>query len=381
MKRNYTRSWTITRFAGLGLAITAMASGCGGSGGGAAAPPIELPPPTPPPTFAAVDVYVTHNGTDNSGTIDRLDEDLQPLTTFDAGNNQGMVIDLSDNLYVAGDGNAPPGNLRVINRFDGRPDAAAFDGQKDREVPATGSISLRGIAIAHRSGLLFAANNQGSSIEVYGTAAGENALPIASAVLANEPHDVAYDEAADRLFVAMTNGTIEVIDDFVGSGFSTAASRSIAPTGAVSLSGIAHDAGGDRLVVTDVGVPGVADDGQVFVISSASTASGSVTPFRSFAGPETQLGDPVDVVLKGSDVRIAENANDLILAYTNFLDRVGGDVAADLAVASVKPQSLALSPTTDVLVAAERHRPRRRHPVHDNRHRRSVEPGKCQRQP
>ncbi len=345
-------NWTATkiaqakRLATLGWTLTAGAVlvACGGGGGGGNTPPPIVE--TPPPVFAAVDVYVSHNGQGNAGKVDRMNEDLELLATFEAGNNRGMAIDLSDNLYIAGDVSGPPGSLRVINRFDGRPDATGFDGQVDREVPAVGSISLRGIAIAHRAGLIFAANFQGSSIEVFGTAAGENATPVASAVLANEPTDVAYDEPRDRLFAAMANGTVEVIDDFVAGGYATAASRTISPIGAVSLSGIAYDAAGDRLVLTDIGDPIALDDGSIMIIAEASSAAGETAPSGTIAGPATRLGNPVDVVLNGSEARVAENGNDLILAYENIFGSAGGNVAADLSVASEKPQSLALGPTS-----------------------------------
>lgn len=330
--------WTITAAALLGA--------CGGSGGGST-PVVEPPPPPPPPvTFAPVDLYVTHNGPTNTGTVDRLDEDLQPLGSFDAGSNQGAAIDASDNLYLAGDLNGPPGSLRVVNRFDNRVNESGFNGQVDREIVATGAMNLRGIAIAHRAGLVFAANFQGSSIEVYGTAAGENSAPIASAVIAVEPSDVAYDEVNDRLFVAASNGTIEVIDEFVAGAFSTALSRTISPAGAVDLRGIAYDAASDRLVVTDVGDEGTLTDGKILVIANASTASGSQDAVKTYAGPETVLGNPFDVVLFGNDAYIAENGNNRVLAFKDILDSPDGDVAPDRILTSIKPRFLALGPAS-----------------------------------
>lgn len=322
----------------------------GACGGGGSTPIVATPPPPPPPpppvTFTPVDIYVTHNGPNNAGTVSRLDEDLQLLGSFDAGSNQGVAIDVSDNLYLAGDLNGPPGSFRVINRFDNRVNDSGFDGQLDREIIAVGAMNLRGIAIAHRAGLIFAANFQGSSIEVYGTAAGVNSTPIASAVIAVEPSDVAYDEASDRLFVAASNGTIEVIDEFVTGDFSTALSRTISPVDAVDLRGIAYDAAGDRLVVTDAGDDAALDDGKVLVIGEASTASGSQAALKTYAGPQTALGNPVDVVLFGSDAYIAENGNDRVLAFKDILDRPDGDVEADRVFITEKPRFLELGPVS-----------------------------------
>ncbi|MBT8103413.1 MAG: hypothetical protein KJO95_10625 [Gammaproteobacteria bacterium] len=348
MNSKMTRARSLTKRATTGWTVTAavLLGGCGGGGG--SAPVVEPPPPPPPPpaVFTPVDIYVTHNGSANAGKIDRLDENLQLLNSFDAGNNQGAAIDASDNLYLAGDLNGPPGSLRVINRVDNRANDSAFDGQLDREFMAPGSMSLRGISIAHRAGLVFAANFQGSSIEVYGTAAGENAVSIASAVIAVEPTDLVYDEASDRLFVAASNGTIEVIDDFVTSGFSTAASRTITPDGATNLSGIAYDAAGDRLVVTDVGSDISNDDGEIIVIADASTVSGAQSPARSIAGPHTLLRNPVDIVLNGSEAWIAEFGNNKILAYKDVLDGESGDIAPDRTTDSDAPQSLVLGPAS-----------------------------------
>lgn len=348
MKSSRTTRRSITKHLSVGWTVTAalLIAACGG-GGSAPAVQSPPPPPAPPPvTFNPVDLYVTHNGTNNAGKVDRLDEDLQLLNSFSAGNNQGSALDASDNLYLAGDLNGPPGSLRIINRVDNRANDSGFDGQLDREFVAPSSISLKGIAIAHRAGLLFAANFQGSSIEVYGTAAGENATSIASAVIAVEPTDVAYDEANDRLFIAASNGTIEVIDSFVTSGFLTSASRTITPHEAVSLSAIAYDAAGDRLVVTDVGDETSLDDGKILAIAGASTVSGTQVPFRKIEGQQTLLGNPVDIVLHGSEAWVAENGNDKILAYKDIFSGDSGDIAADRTATSIAPQSLALGPAS-----------------------------------
>lgn len=348
MERKTTTTRRMKKLVSLGWTISAAAliAACGGGGGATAAPPPPPPPPPPPVTFSAVDIYVSHSGGSNAGVVDRLDETGGTLASFDAGLNQGLVLDLSDNLYLAGDLNAPPGSIRVINRFDGRPNGSDFDALVDREFIASGSTFLRGLTMAHRAGLLFAANFQGSAIEVYGTAAGADAVPLASAVIAVEPLDLAYDEPNDRLFVAASDGSIVVIDDFAGSGFSTASSRTIQPEGATSLHGIAYHAQTDQVVVTDIGDPGIDDDGKILVIGGASMVSGIQTPQRTIEGPSTLLGNPTDIVLNGSEAYIAENANDRILGYEEMLAGAGGDVAPDLTIDTEKPQALALGPTS-----------------------------------
>ena len=101
-----------------------------------------------------------------------------------------------------------------------------------------------------------------------------------------------------------------------------------------------YDADSDRLVVSDVGDASVADDGQIFVINDASTADGAVEPARTIAGPSTMLGNPVDIILSGTTLRVAEKSNDAILVYTEIFSGESGDIAPTLSTASVKPESL-----------------------------------------
>ncbi|HUO81936.1 MAG TPA: hypothetical protein VM616_03655 [Gammaproteobacteria bacterium] len=302
----------------------------------------------PPPgvSFEPLTIYVSNNGDANAGEVDRSDQNLDFAQTFMSGNNEGIALDVSGHLYHAGDAAAPPSSIRVINRIRARGDGS-FDAQLDREIPAPGSMNFKGFAIAHEAGLLIVADFTGPSLEIYGTAAGENATALASTPLAGNPWDVAYDEPEDRLFVALTNGTVLVVDDYVAGGFLLTTTRTLTPGDGSSVSnlhGIAYDAPADRLVVSDVGEAGNASDGKIFVIADASVASGTVTPARTLAGPSTMLGDPVDVLLNGSELRVAEKANDLILAWEDVFSGESGDVAPDLAVAETKPESLASAP-------------------------------------
>jgi hypothetical protein len=303
--------------------------------------------------FEPLTIYVSNNGTASAGEVDRLDQDLNTAQTFTSGNNEGIELDVSGHLYQAGDATAPPSSIRVINRIRAR-GAGSFDTQLDREIPAPDSMNFKGLAIAHEAGLLIVADFTGPSLEIYGTAAGENATPLASTPLASNPWDVAYDEFEDRLFVALTDGTVLVADDFVGGGFLLTTTRTITPgdgSAVSNLHGIAYDAAADRLVVSDVGEAGNSGDGKLYVIADASTASGTVTPARTLAGASTLLGDPVDVMLNGSELRVAEKGNDLILAWEDIFSGESGDVAPDLMVAGRSPESLASAPVSPPVFA------------------------------
>jgi hypothetical protein len=295
-----------------------------------------------PPSARSAPILVMLNGPTNRGQIDRLDPALNVEANFSSGGNEGMAQDLLGNLYVADD-TATPSTFQTIHLAAQREDGSLTDPALERDIDAPGSATVKGIAVAHEAGLLFAANVGGNSIEVFGTAAGDMAQPLASTALPANCWDLAYNETQDILFLAMTNGTILVVDNYVAGGFDASAARTITPGDGASISnihGIAYRADTDTLVVTDVGDAAVADDGKVYVISNASSASGMVTPDRTLAGPATMLGNPVDLILEGNKAFIAEKSNDAILVYNNIFAGQSGDVAPNRTVASVKPESL-----------------------------------------
>lgn len=295
-----------------------------------------------PPEVRTDPILVMLNGATNKGLINRLDSDLNVQASFSSGGNEGMAPDLLGNLYVADDTSAPS-TFQTIHLAVQRDDGTLTDPALDRDIDAPGSATLKGIAVAHQAGLLFAANVGGNSVEVFGTAAGDMAQPLASTALPADCWDLAYNETQDILFLAMTNGTILVVDNYVAGGFDATAARTITPGDGSSISnihGIAYRAATDTLVVTDVGDAAVADDGKIYVISNASSASGMVTPDRTVAGPATLLGNPVDLILDGDKAYIAEKSNDAILVYNNIFSGASGDVAPSKTVAAVKPESL-----------------------------------------
>lgn len=317
--------------------VTALTlTGCGGNGSASDSRAV-------PPSARSAPLLVMHNGADNKGQIDRLAPSLRVESSFQSQANEGMVLDLLGNLHAASDISASPSQFQVVHRASDRLDGSMSNLALDRTVDAPGSANLKGIAIAHRAGLIFAANVGGNSIEVYGSAAGEGATPLASTVLPGNAWDLVYNETQDRAFLAMTNGTVLVIDNYVSNDFSAMGARTITPGDGMAISnihGIAYRADIDTLVVSDVGDAAVADDGKIFVISSASTAEGMVTPDRTIAGPSTLLGNPVDLILEGNRAFIAEKSNDAILVYNNIFAGESGDVAPSRVVASVKPEAL-----------------------------------------
>jgi hypothetical protein len=300
------------------------------------------------PGYARATIYVSNNGPTNAGTVDRVSESYGLTRSIAPGNNEGVAFSYSGALVQAGD-TAAGASIRTVCAAEGIDDGAGFSDVMDRSIggAATTLVNPKGIAIAHEAGYLFVANFNAMSIKVFGTAASGNVAPHATTTLAAQPWDLAYDENNDRLFIAQTNGTVAVIDGYVAGGFSSTIDRTITPASggaqaSINLHGIVYEPASDRLVLSDVGLAADATDGALFVIDDATTAAGLVEVSRLVEGPATLLGNPVDIALSGSDLRVAEKANDGLLVFSDIFDGPNGDVEPDLAVTRSKPESLAI---------------------------------------
>jgi hypothetical protein len=295
------------------------------------------------PGFAAATFLVANNGDSNRNTVSTVDQNASVINTVSTGANEGVALSQSNTLFQAGDSDLPL--IRSFCSFTGNSDFDANFGH-DITGDATGLVNPKGIIFVEEAGLVMAADFNGQRISVFGGQAAGNVEPIAEIMTSARPWDLAFDEDADRLFVALTDGTVAVYDDVTSSGFAPTVTRTIVPSDAdgnqisINLHGIVFEAMSNRLVVSDVGDASVADDGQLFVIESAASADGMVVPTRVVGGASTQLGNPVDIILSGSDLRVAEKSNDAILVFSNIFTGASGDVAPTLSTPSVKPESL-----------------------------------------
>ena len=295
------------------------------------------------PGFAAATFLVANNGDSNRNTVSTVDQNASVINTVSTGANEGVALSQSNTLFQAGDSDLPL--IRSFCSFTGNSDFDANFGH-DITGDATGLVNPKGIIFVEEAGLVMAADFNGQRISVFGGQAAGNVEPIAEIMTSARPWDLAFDEDADRLFVALTDGTVAVYDDVTSSGFAPTVTRTIVPSDAdgnqisINLHGIVYEAMSNRLVVSDVGDASVADDGQLFVIESAASADGMVVPTRVVGGASTQLGNPVDIILSGSDLRVAEKSNDAILVFSNIFTGASGDVAPTLSTPSVKPESL-----------------------------------------
>ena len=289
---------------------------------------------------------IANNGESNSGTVSLVDQNANTLETLTTGANEGVVFTQTGSLVQAGDSDTPL--LRTLCSLSSST-SGMYSADADTEISGanTGLTNPKGIAVANDAGIIFAADFTGMRISIFGSQAAGDVAPVAEIVTAAQPWDVAFDEDSDRLFVALTDGTIAVYDDAIASEFAPTVTRTIVPSDSdgnqisVNAHGIVYEPMSDRLVVSDVGDAAVADDGQLFVLTSAATADGATVPTRTIGGASTVLGNPVDIALTGSTLRVAEKSNDAILVFTNIFSGESGDIAPDLVTSTSKPESIA----------------------------------------
>jgi hypothetical protein len=298
------------------------------------------------PGFASATFILANNGETNTGTIDLIDQSASKLKTFNTTANEGVAFDSLGNLLQASDSES--GSIKTICQLANRADGSSYDANTDREITGANTtlVNPKGIAVAQKSGLIFIADFGAMQITTFGATAAGNATPLGTTITEAAPWDVDYDETNDRLYVALTNGDVAVYDNFVGGEFAAMPSRTITPSNndgtqiSVNIHGIVYDSNTNKLVLSDVGSASDATDGSLFVINNASTADGLVSVARSIAGPATMLGNPVDITLEGSDLRVAEKSNDAVLVFSNIFSGESGDITPDLVTSTIKPESI-----------------------------------------
>jgi hypothetical protein len=332
-------------------------------------------------------LYVSFDRGGDAGSTDIYLSDLSAkLSSFDTGLNEG-IVDIGGTLNALG----VIGGTAVLRQFDdfaNRGDGA-FDDTRDEQFSFAELRAPKGLSFAGltRNQLIVAdapAPVTGEdlalvpSVHALSTVLGLvdprllTTVPVS--VAGGRTWDVAYDPLSDRLFAAMTNGTIAVYDTFIIranlaslGGPEVSPSRTITPGAvvdgsstklSVNLHGIEYDRGSDTLVVSDVGLATDEDDGAIFVIANARDASDTATgggpaivaPARVLLGAATLLGNPVDVLLRGDGrLFVAEklNGGGQILVFNDILTgTTSGNIAPDQAVATA---SLGSSGTPEAL--------------------------------
>ncbi|MCA9778581.1 MAG: hypothetical protein KC800_17760, partial [Candidatus Eremiobacteraeota bacterium] len=205
------------------------------------------------PTNTALNVFVSNNGAGNAGDLDLFDQLFGFVRTFVSGNNQGIALDGIGTGFHNGDT-----DLNIISRLAER--TGSFDNTMDRTITLAGSTTVKGSTVFPQAGVAVLADFGGNALYSVSTQGAQ----IATTFAATAPWDAVADETNDRLFVALTDGSIGVEDD-VTTDFSAPFDRTFTATGLDNAHGIAYDAASDTLIVSDVGDPGVADDGEIYI--------------------------------------------------------------------------------------------------------------------
>ena len=267
------------------------------------------------------------------------------------------------------------GGLSFICRLPTRTSDNSFtDNTRDRDIRGVpdgsdvdnasglGRPGGKGVALAHRNGYIFVADNAAARLRVFGAATTGNRAPLTSVALGVPPWDVAVDEEGDSLYIAMTNGTVRILDGLIAGlnsgagGFGTREFRLVDAQQQLigrNLHGIAYEPAGDRLVITDVGAVSASQsssfnaDGALYVLNGVGTRNGDIVPDVIFQGPLTRLGNPVDVAIWGRDVLVAEKANNQVLLFSDVFTSPGGNLAPAPFVLDA-PESIALNFAQDL---------------------------------
>ncbi|GAB5492106.1 MAG: hypothetical protein Phog2KO_23210 [Phototrophicaceae bacterium] len=216
----------------------------------------------------------------------------------------------------------------------------------------TGLTSPKGIEIIESLGVILVANFGEGNIKAFSMDDSGDVLPaqvIGLGDVEGSVWDILYVEETDTLYAAGTAGDILAYDDFSNAMGDMGPSRVIAPSNGdlekvtINLHALVYVADQDTLIVSDVGAADDATDGHIYAVADASTADGNTTVSLHILGPDSMLGNPVDLVWDGSGLYVAEKANDAILYFGNLLD-MGGmmDTTPTSVIEVSKPESLAI---------------------------------------
>lgn len=324
--------------------------------------------------FQQGNVVTSQNGANNAGqvsfeSVDNVNGTAVSVTkTLNVGGNEGIEFGATQELIQNSDLNGAT-EIRLFNSADSRSSGDSFNSQLDAIVfPAVNGRMKGGTFVASRNIWLAAVFNgrtsagsiAGISLDSRGTATAPitpafttatfSATNVSGAngITATSPWDLVYDPAADRLFVAMTDGSVAVYDSFFANGPNGATADRFFQFGATNAHGIVYNALTDTLTVSDVGAVTVGpnSDGQIFVITSASTRTGTITPSVTISGAATLLGNPVDLAMNNGVLVIAEKTGDLLISEGVIANLTSGNLPPVASTVSIKPESIAVLDTT-----------------------------------
>jgi hypothetical protein len=265
---------------------------------------------------------------------------------------QSTSITPDGDAWITYDRPGGQGGLMFVAELATLPDPLVIGGGTRRiQGPNTGLLAPKGAFASEDLGAVIVADPGAERVFAFALDADGDVAPIwVVGDLGGDRGvwDAAYDADTDRLFVAATDGVVLVYDAFSVNPGTVGPTRTITPAVAgekasVNLHGIAYLAEEDLLVLSDVGDPASAADGQLFTIATAGEADGTVDVRWRLGGAATKLGNPVDLGVGLGDLYVVEKANDLLLVFEDVAGRTGDeDVAAAAEAVTTKPESIAI---------------------------------------
>ena len=250
----------------------------------------------------------------------------------------------------------------MVNRLKTMRDGMMYSDSYDHMIVGseTGLIAPKGLDISSDNGMVFVAdvNETTPAVRVFSPCASGNVAPLLTLEAANgaRPWDVDYDPSTDSAYLALTNGTVAVFEEVVrkmesGQTVITGEDRLIVPASGgtafaapTNIHGIDYDSQSDSLVISDVGSAADATDGKLYVISGAGSADGLANVSVNIAGPNSMLGNPVDLMLSNGHVYVAEKSNGMILRFDNILNASSGDIDPTFSMMYPAPESVQVLP-------------------------------------
>ncbi len=305
---------------------------------------------------------------------------FDPTGTLNTIDIESVKADSRGDVYATFDGGVAVLNRVASNSRDGE----GFTVSRDRTITgaATNLVSPKGLDVVESRNWVvvadFGTDGNTSAVRVFSKETGGNAAPLFSTPtpVGTRAWDVDYDSVNDRLFVALTNGTVAVYDAYGGTTAAPSTPATASPDRIIvpadlsgvggtqissNLHGIAYDEVSNTLIVSDVGPltqsmdAGFDTDGSLYVFENAAQAGGGgalparfVRPEVIIEGPNTLLGNPVDVEYDGVNLYVAEKANGggQILRFDAIRGIILANTPPTLTVAAPAVESVSLNGTT-----------------------------------
>lgn len=294
---------------------------------------------------------------ENDAIVTLTNDLSETVDTFDGfegiSSVESIAFTADGTAYVTVDVAEGQGGLLVV---EGMSDAESMMvGMGTRMVGGTeaaGIVSPKGLDIIEELDLVLIANFGATNIKGFSLSAEGDVAPTVFiddlGGVDGSIWDVYYAEEIDTLFATGTTGALLAYGNFSEDMGANGPTAIIYPSNGdgeavtINLHGVAYDAASDTVIVTDVGSADDATDGHIYAVPGASMANGNVTVSLHILGPESMLGNPVDVVWDGNGLYVAEKANDAILYFEGILDMTGMmDSTPTYSLEITKPESVA----------------------------------------